>query len=283
MTRLRRIFRTTTLVALGLRYGLAAAAVLVAVILASCASPGASVGDSSSPTPSPTAASTATGPTSLMDSPEAGDLPAGAYYLDLPAYPARIDFEVPAGWWHFWGGATRQDSDAHAILVNSEDTGAANGSAWGVAFTVVGEVRVDPCDRVAGNMDSSVTESAEALADAFSSWEDFPATGMEDTTLGGFSGMSVEIARGETATCEATLFDTPLGYEFGPIFSSTEPMVNQFMLLDVEGSVLVIWITDFPGTTLFEEDGGASPDPQAHIEDQAQLHDILDSIVIQPR
>lgn len=174
---------------------LAAAAVLLVVILcASCASPSASVGDSGSPTPSPTAAPTATGPTSLMDSPEAGDLPAGAYYLDLPAYPARIDFEVPAGWWHFWGGATRLDSDAHAILVNSEDTGAANGSAWGVAFTVVEEVRVDPCDPAAGNMDSSVTESAEALAEAFSSWEDFPATGVEDTTLGGFSGMSVEIA-----------------------------------------------------------------------------------------
>ena len=85
-----------------------------------------------------------------MDSPEGGDLPAGAYYLDLPAYPARIDFEVPAGWWHFWPGATRQASDAHAILVNSLETGAANGSAWGVAFTVVGKVPVDPCDPAAG-------------------------------------------------------------------------------------------------------------------------------------
>jgi hypothetical protein len=60
-------------------------------------------------------------------------------------------------------------------------------------------------------------------------------------------------------------------------------VVNQFTLLDVEGSVLTIWTTDFPGTTLFEEGGGASPDPQAHVKDQVQLHDILDSIVITPR
>ncbi|HET9757966.1 MAG TPA: hypothetical protein VFP66_15795 [Candidatus Limnocylindrales bacterium] len=217
-----------------------------------------------------------------MDSPEAGDLPAGAYYLDLPAYPARIDFEVPAGWWHFWPGATRQASDAHAVLVNSLDTGAANGSAWGVAFTVVGKVRVDPCDPAAGFMDASATRSADALADAFSSSEAFPVTRVEDVTVGGFSGKRVEITRGATATCEGTLFDTPSGYPFGPIFPSTEPSVNQFTLLDVEGSVLVIWTTDFPGTTRFEEDGGASPDPEAHVEDQVQLQDILDSIVITP-
>jgi hypothetical protein len=254
----------------------------VSAVVIGCGISGPGATASQSPTPSQTAP-TAAGPTNLAEASQAGDLPAGDYYLDLPAYPARIDFEVPAGWWHFWGGATRQDSDAHAILVNSEDIGAANGSAWGVAFTVVGEVRVDPCDPSAGNMDSSVTESAEALTGAFSSWEDFPATGAEDVTLGGFPGKRVEITRGETSTCEATLFDTPSGYEFGPIFPSSEPMVNQFTLLDVEGSVLVIWTTDFPGTTLFEEDGGASPDPEAHVEDQGQLHDILESIVIHPR
>lgn len=235
-----------------------------------------------SPSPSGTAAPTASGPTSLMESPEAGDLPAGAYYLDLPAYPARIDFEVPAGWWHFWPGATRQASDAHAILVNSLDTGAANGSAWGVAFTVVGEVRVDPCNPAAGSMGTSATSSADALVDAFSSWKAFPVRSVEDVSVGGFSGQRVEITRAETTTCEGTLFDTPSGYDFGPVFSSTEPIVNQFTLLDVEGSVLVIWTTDFPGTTSFEEDGGASPDPQAHVEDQAQLRAILDSIVITP-
>jgi hypothetical protein len=266
------------------RYGLAAPAVLLAVILgASCASPGGSVGGPGSPTPSPATAPTATGPTNLVEASQAGDLPAGDYYLDLPAYPARIDFAVPAGWWHYYDAGSREDSTVHAILVNSEDTGAANGSAWGVSFTVVDDVRVDPCDPSAGNMDSSVTESAEALADAFSSWDDFPATSVEDVTLGGFHGMRVEMTRNESATCQGTLFVAPSGFQFAMELPSSEPIVNQFTLLDVQGSVLVIWTTDFPGTTLFEEAGGASPDPQAHIQDQGQLHDILESIVIQPR
>lgn len=262
---------------------------ILAVALAACGQAGEPDGPSPTSTatgPTATAAgptANATGPTSLVDSPPEGDLPAGDYYLDLPAYPARIDFEVPEGWWHFFP-ATREGSDAHAILVNSYDTGAANGSAWGLAFTVVGQVRADPCDVGAGFMPASAAESAEALADAFSSWEAFPATSVEDVTVGTFSGKRVEIARGETATCSVqTLFETPTGYEFEPIFSSSEPMVNQFTFLNVEDSVLIIWTTDFPGTTLFEEVGGASPDPDAHVADQAQLHDILDSIVISPR
>jgi hypothetical protein len=266
---------------------LAGVSAIVIGILAGCGT-SAPVGTSTlSPSPSATgspspSATTASGPTSLMDSPEAGDLPPGAYYLDLPRYPARIDFEVPVGWWHFWGGPTRQASDAHAILVNSEDTGAANGSAWGVAFTVVGEVRVDPCNPAAGSVDKSATSSVDGLVDALSSWEAFPVTKVNDVTLGGHSGKRVDITRSATVTCEATLFDTPSGYDFGPIFPSAEPIVNQFTLLDVEGSVLVIWTTDFPATTSFEVAGGASPDPQAHVADQAQLHDILDSIVITP-
>jgi hypothetical protein len=270
---------------------LAGASAIVIGIVAGCgtSSPvatstlGPSPSAAASPSLSAASAPTASGPTSLLDSPETGDLPAGAYYLDLPAYPARIDFEVPAGWWHFWPGATRQASDAHAILVNSLDTGAVNGSAWGIAFTVVGEMRMDPCNPAAGSMDASATSSADALVDAFSSWEAFPVSTVEDVSVGGFSGKRVEITRGKTTTCEGTLFDTPSGYDFGPIFSSTEPIVNQFTLLDVEGSVLVIWTTDFPGTTSFEEDGGASPDPQAHVEDQVQLRAIRDSIVITPR
>jgi hypothetical protein len=220
---------------------------------------------------------------SLVDAPAGGDLPPGDYYLDLPAYPARIEFAVPEGWWHFWSGSTRETSDANAILVNSEDTGAANGSAWGIAFTVADEVRVDPCDPSAGSMDPSVTESAEALAEAFSSWPGIQASGTEDVTVGGFAGRSLEITPDEGVCDEPVLFTTPAGYEFGPIFSSSEPSANLFMLLDVEGSVLIIWLTDFPGTTNFEVEGGASPDPQAHVADQDQLHDIFESIVIQSR
>jgi len=270
------------------RYGLVAAAVLVAVVIgASIFSRGGSVGGPSaspspspSASPSPTAAPTSPGPWSLLDSPQEGTLPAGDYYLDIPAYPARIDFTVPEGWWYFWP-TTREVADVHAILVDSLDTGAANGSAWGLSFAIVDEVRVDPCDSAAGIMDPSVTQSADALATAFGTWADFPAT-VEDVTIGGYSGKRVEVTRGETF-CLATAFYTPTGYQFDLQASTELPAPDQFSFLDVEGAVLVIWTTDFPATTPFEEDGGASPDPEAHVADQVELHDILDSVVIEPR
>jgi hypothetical protein len=43
--------------------------------------------------------------------------------------------------------------------------------------------------------------------------------------------------------------------------------VNLFTLLDLDGSVLVIWTTDFPCSTTFEESAGAPRDPEAHAED----------------
>jgi hypothetical protein len=258
------------------------AATLGAVLLVGCGTPSTGEGGGPSASASPTAEATPTGAMSLLEAP-ATDLPPGDYYLDLPLYPARIEFTVPEGWWHFWSGSTRETSDANAILVNSEDTGATNGSAWGLAFTVADEVRVDPCDPGAGSMDASVTESAEALAEAFASWPGIQATDAEGVTVGASSGLSVEITPDEGLCDEPTLFTTPEGYEFGPIWSSSEPSANQFFFFDVEGSVLIIWMTDFPGTTVFEVDGGASPDPQAHVADQDQLHALFESIVIQQR
>jgi hypothetical protein len=267
------------------RYGLAAAVVLAAALIGVSIFNRNDVGGPNDPSEaqSPSAAPTATGPMSLVEAPTEGDLPAGEYYLDLPAYPARIDFEVPEGWWHFWPGTVREAADVHAILVNSEETGARNGSAWGLSFTLVDQVLEDPCDATAGFMDSSVTRSADSLADAFSSWSEFPIRSVEDVTVGGHSGKRVEIERGRAATCAGHLFNTPAGYQFNMELPAIEPLVNQFTLLDVEGSVLVIWTTDFPGTSAFEVDGGARPNPEAHVEDQDELHDILESIVIEPR
>ena len=201
-----------------------AALSVLAVAFAGCGQAADST-SSSSAEPSATAppTPTATGPQSLIEAPTSGNLAAGEYYLDLPVYPARIDFEVPDGWWHFSELDSRADSTVHALLVDSLDTGAANGSAWGVGFTVVTDVRVDPCDRTAGNMDAAVTESADSLADAFSAWPGFPATGVEDVTISGFSGKRVEITHDEGACDEPALFTTPSSYEFGPSSRAASP------------------------------------------------------------
>jgi hypothetical protein len=266
------------------RYGLVAAAVLAAAVIgASIFTGGGGIGGPSDPSAEPTPSPTV-GPTSLLDSPDAGDLAPGDWYLDLDAYPARIDFEVPEGWWHYWTGGTRETSDVHALLVNSLDTtGAADGSAWGLGFTLVDEVYVDPCDLAAGTMDASVVESADSLATAFSSWPALPAS-VEDVSIGGYTGKRVELDPA-ALPCMARLFSTPARYHF-EIQRAREGLPappEQFTFLDVEGSVLAIWTTDYPMTTYYELDGGATFDPQAHADDQVELQAILDSIVIQPR
>ena len=272
--------------------GLAAAAVIAALFIGSqfLAAPANVGGPGVEPTATPEASvaeptdqASGEGPSSLLDSPDTGDLPPGRYYLEIDAYPGRIEFEVPEGWWYYWPEATREDSDVHAILVNSIETGAANGSAWGLAFAVIGEIRVDPCDAEAGTMDPSVAASAGSLAAAFSSWPDIPATSVDDVTIGGYAGKRVELSA-ESSTCLSTLFTTPAGYSFDiqRARADTPAPPEQFTFLDVEGSVLAIWTTDYPGTNYWEIDGGASYDPQAHADDQVELKAILDSIVIEP-
>lgn len=272
------------------RYGLVAAAALVVVIIGaglfirggSVGGPSVSPSPSSAPTSSATAASSpARGSLDLLDSPRAGDIPAGDYYIDIARYPGRIDFTVPEGWFYYWSSNSRAASDVHAVLVNN-GVGEGHDSGWGLAFAVVRDVLVDPCNRSAGYMDQSVLASADALSAAFT-WADFPASSVEDVTVGGFPGKRVEITDETTTDCDATVFVTPSGYAFGSIFSTSDPKVNQFTFVDIGGSVLVLWTTDYPGSSSYEESVGAPADPQVHVEDQVALHEILDSIVITPR
>lgn len=270
--------------------GLAAAAVVAAVVVGATVIGGVGRGfggptePSADPTPSPSAAEPS-GPQSLYGVPGTGNIPAGSWFLDVPAYPARIEFEVPEGWWHFWSTETRDGSDVHAILVDSSDTGAANGSAWGVAFAVPDQVSVDPCDPDAGTMDPSATESADAMAAAFQTWTDFPVTSVDQVTIGGYSGTRVELAT-DGSPCLARLFTTPLGYAFEIQRQRSDyppQPPEQFTFLDVEGSVLVLWTTDYPQTNFYEMDGGAEFDPEGHAEDQLALRGILESIELVPR
>jgi hypothetical protein len=268
------------------RYGLVAAALVAAVLLGAFvfADGGGIGGPSDSTEPMSSASPSPAELTSLFDAPQVdGNLLPGRYVLDHDAFPARIEVDVPEGWWYWFPEPRPEDSDTHAILVDSLDTGASNGSAWGLSFTSVGEVREEPCDAGAGMMDPSVTDSAASLAEAFSSWETLPAT-VEDVTIGGYEGKRVELDTSSSA-CLSRLFTTPAGFSFEiqRARSDVPAPPEQFTFVDVDGSVLVIWTTDYPGTNYFEIDGGATYDSEAHAEDQVQLRQILDSIVIVPR
>jgi hypothetical protein len=298
---LRRLLQMTVHSPSARRYGLTAAGVVLvlgvgaAFLAPRLITPAGGTGGSPSPQPSPTASPSHAflGAFALTDESLATNLPAGNYILDLPDTRYRIHFALPEGWWHYWPeGTTATASDVHALIVNNGVDGAINHtrlrSAWGMAFTVVGygRIRNDPCDSSAGSMDGGFSTNAESLAEAFSSWAEYPVESITDVVIAGYAGKRVELRR--EARCDLyglgdTLFETPDGHEFTMQVPSSGPPVNQFTFLDVNGSVLVIWTTDYPGSTTYEEAHGASPDPQAHVEDQTALHAILDSIYITQR
>ena len=266
----------------------AAAVALVAAVLigANLFGGGGLIGGTQTPTPIASAS-----PTPIADSPQPWDLvalgstvdpresnlPAGDYYLDLPVYPGRIELTIPDGWWYYQGAP-----DVHAVLVNSLDSGASEGSAWGLAFAIVGSVNVDPCE-ASPDMDPAVAQSAADLVAAFKTWAGF-SVDVENVSIGGFSGKRVVVSSKRAMGCQGFLFTTPGGYAYDSIDMSGDgtDQPQQMTFLDVNGSVLAIWTTDYAPRNDFEIHGGASPDPQAHVQDQVALHQIIDSIVITP-
>jgi hypothetical protein len=56
----------------------------------------------------------------------------------------------------------------------------------------------------------------------------------------------------------------------------------QFIVLDVNGELLVLRMTDFPETSPNEVRGGIPSDPVRHVADQATLHAIVASIRTTP-
>lgn len=268
---LRRIFLMTQ-IPRPARYGLVAAIAIVAIFLGANYL-GRSPDDTGSPTGTATPPDNAQPLTDFKSSP---DLPAGTYYLADP-YPARIEMTVPDGWWH-WYDAGPANSGLNGIL---RDSGYADqASGWGLAFVQIDKVRVDPCSP-AVYQDASVTDSAASLATALASLPGYPAT-VTDTTIAGYSGKKVELTRSAADTCaDPVLFFTASNAGFDGSFA-TNTSANQAYLLDVAGGVVAIWTTDYPQRTELEIGAGMSPDPAAHVADQATLHAILDSLVITP-
>ena len=263
------------------RYGLVAAVALVAIFLGATffgkapngtGGPGASATATLAPTPDPSAKS-------LLDFGQDNDLKAGSYFLDQ-GYPARIEVTVPEGWWHWYDSTSAAASGVQSILVDNHFGDGSTG--WGIAFPQLENVRVDPCVPSAGLQDPGVLASSASLADAIAAWPGFSAT-VTNTTLGGYSGKHVEVSRQPGEQCPSqTLFVLTSLWSFPGSFATADP-VNQFYLLDVQGSVLVIWTTDYPDRNEYEVAAGMSPDPTAHVADQQALHAILDSLRIIPR
>jgi hypothetical protein len=280
------------------RWGLAAAGMVAAVALGAAvingglAGPGigaAPQAPSPSPSPFPSPTETPAPPTSLSGAPllacVAGDTPAclapGTYRLSSSlGWPGQVSLTVPAGWFQWF-----PTTDFEGVLVDTSPE-SPQGSGWGLMFVAVGSVSKDPCSPGKGTFAPGETSTVDGLVAAMRAWPGFESTTPAPVTVGGFSGLQVELQASTSVNgCTAPLlWTTPMGWRLDayPLIAGgvTTGRPAQFRILDVNGTLLVIRTTDFPETSPNELAQGIADDPTRHAADQTELHQILDSIKV---
>jgi hypothetical protein len=208
----------------------------------------------------------------ITDEPQC--LEPGTYQLGSTiTWPAIIALEVPENWWYYEGGTGQA-----GLLVQTAD--AINASGWGVIFSTVGSVSMDPCHTTTG-MNTEVRSPAE-LYDVIDSWPGFQA-GDAEPISNGYDGLRFTLTYTKTgAECPASvMWTTANSYTV-----DAYPVVNgqdrrheiELRVFDIDGELLVVAAMDFPETSPFEEDNGIPFDPERHVDHQVEMDAILDSI-----
>jgi hypothetical protein len=239
-----------------MRVAIGAAAVVVVAFLGYNLLPGPggfggtpTPGPTVTPTPAPTAApSPSQGPWVLTD----GPLPPHEYFTRPFAPPNEnltFTFTVPDGWVGFGSiGATKAT---------------AGPSNMGFGFGLVERLYSDPCQALATG-DVLVGPTVDDLATALQLQTGYEATSPADVTLGGFSGLRMDLQLPVDLPCDMESFFV---WE-GGIYAQGPGDRWHLWILDVEGVRVVILARDFAATPA---------------EDQAELLAIVESIQIDPR
>lgn len=182
--------------------------------------------------------------------------------------------------WHITVGVTKPftanpvNADALVLGVGPRDSG------WGITFAMVGEVYLDPCQADAGTVEPAVADSAQGLVSTFTSLPGFGSTA-EPAMVGGYPAY-------DPATCiSPVLFTTPLHGSIAPRPGSNTHAF-QLLVVDVDGTPLVIRLTDYPESSEFADNLRPEDPPYPHSDTewataQAKLPAILGSVQITPR
>lgn len=232
-----------------LRYGIAAAAVLLIALLGFSLLPRGETGEpTASPTPPPSPSASAT-PPALPN----GTLAAGTYVLHPflpPHHGISLTVTVPDGWEGFNG------------IGLLPVTGAAGPRGMGIGFGIVSELYSDPCH--ADTPDLPVGPSVNDLVQAFGAQTAYQTTEPNDVEIDGYSGTQLSLLMPsdiDFSTCDNAGFFI---WE-GSIYAQGPGNRWDLSILDVEGSRVVIL---------------AQTNPETSTEDRAELQGILDSIQI---
>jgi hypothetical protein len=234
------------------RFGIAAAAVLLLAFVAVKYLPG-NAGNDASPTPLATSTPTPT-PTATPQPLSNRILEAGTVVAAGLGSSESMSatFTVPDGWEGFAG----------ACVLPITGTVAPDG--MGICFLdVIGGLYSDPCHGKS-QPDVPVGPTVEELANALAEQTAYVATTATDVTLAGYSGKRMDLQLpSDVESCDNGEF-TPWD---GSIHAQGPDNRWHLWILDVESERLIIVSTDFAGTSA---------------EDQAELQAIVDSMHIEP-
>jgi len=235
-----------------IRYGIAAAAVVLAVVIGInfLSDPNVGGGPDSTATQTPTATPNAAVGTAELPF---GDHPlnAGTYSLE-PSFPVRITFEVPEGWTSCSSGVVEQ-----CVRGGPEDL-----SGAGVSFLIVDNVIADPCGPYNLLLDPPVGPSVEDLVTAISNLDGFEATAPMDVTVDGFQGKQFTVTAPAVPGCELKTWVTA-----NRTNGVGAAEINELRILDVDGVRVLIIDTYFP---------------EQSEESRSAVNQVLASIQIEP-
>ncbi len=207
---------------------------------------------SSSPSPSP---SRSPSPTATIQPLSNGPLKAGTVVATGlgPSESTSVTFTVPGGWEGFVGSCV--------LPV----TGTIAPDGMGICFGEVHDgLYSDPCHGSRGPADVPVGPTVDDLVDALTAHTAFEASSPTDVTLGGYAGKRMDLQLPtDVASCDLGEF-----YPWaGSIYAQGPDNRWHLWILDIEGDRLVVFSTDFPGTS---------------VDDRAEQQAIVDSIQIEP-
>lgn len=175
------------------RFGVAAAVVVLAIIIGINFLPGSYIGGPPEATPSPSEAapspSAAASPKALTLEMDVALTP-GTYSL-AEGFPVAITFAVPTGWVSCSAGPALEQGVCQKV-----------GGVFagvGVGFLIVENVVADPC--TSQLLDPPVGPSVDDLVSAISNLEGFEATTATDVTLDGFDGKQFTLTAPSSPAC----------------------------------------------------------------------------------
>jgi hypothetical protein len=240
-----------------LRWGAAAAAVLVIAVVGYNLLPGNGIGGpTTTPTTTPTTGLTATS-AAVRPLPE-GNLTAGRYAVQpfgIPDEGLTIEMTVPDGW------------DGIGDWALASPDGLAGPKGLGLAFLRPAGLFSDPCRWDAlGNgtwpqaPDVAGGDTVDSLVAALQAQTAYEVSAPVDVTIGGFAGKRVDLDLPDT---DVTRCDAPRDFSTGTymVFGASDatgsnlyaqgPDQNWHLwILDLKPSRIVIVVNDYPGTNV---------------------------------